>query len=275
MQRLVSAWIWVSTAVVVTLWLPWLTLVFLVTAPFDPGRYTVGRWFRRAAVAAVALNPLWSFRTSGIRIRDPRRPYVVVGNHESFADIFLCSHLPWEMKWLSKEAIFRIPVMGWMMRMAGDIPVRRGERASRAEALDACRDRLSKHVSVMIMPEGTRTSTGELLPFKDGAFRLAIEMGVPILPLAIAGTRDAMPKHSLLFGRARAEVRVLEPISTEGMTLDDVPALRERTRALIGAARQTLFRELAMQGTVRRPEGEVSRQPDEAERMPRASRRGQ
>ena len=56
-----------------------------------------------------------------MRIRDPRRPYVAVSNHESFADIFLISHLPWEMKWLSKEAIFRIPVMGWMMRMAGDI----------------------------------------------------------------------------------------------------------------------------------------------------------
>jgi 1-acyl-sn-glycerol-3-phosphate acyltransferase len=60
-----------------------------------------------------------------VRIEDPRRPYVAVSNHESYADIFLISHLPWEMKWLSKEAIFRIPVMGWMMRMAGDIEVRR------------------------------------------------------------------------------------------------------------------------------------------------------
>lgn len=246
MRRLISIWIWVSTGVLATLWLPWLALVWLFTAPRDPGRYTVGRWFRRAAVTAVAINPLWKFRTSGVRIRDPRRPYVAVANHESFADIFLISHLPWEMKWLSKETIFKIPVMGWMMRLAGDIEVRRSERRSRVEALEECRDRLLKHVSVMIMPEGTRSGTGELLPFKDGAFRLAVETGCPILPIAVAGTRDAMPKGSLLFGRAVAEARVLPPVPTEGLTLDDVPALRDRVRAMIAEARDGLFRELGI-----------------------------
>src|SRR5690606_30195490 len=155
----------------------------------------------------------------GVRLEDPRRPYVAVSNHESLADIFLISHLPWEMKWLSKEAIFRIPVMGWMMRLAGDIAVRRSERSSRAEALAACRERLSNRVSVMIFPEGTRSRTDELLPFKDGAFRLAVEAKVPILPLVVAGTRGAMPKDSLLFGRAVAEVRALEPIETAHLTV--------------------------------------------------------
>jgi 1-acyl-sn-glycerol-3-phosphate acyltransferase len=73
-----------------------------------------------------------------------RRPYVAVANHESFADIFLLSHLPWEMKWLSKDAIFKIPVMGWMMRMAGDIQVRRGEKDSRQQAVAQIHDRLDK-----------------------------------------------------------------------------------------------------------------------------------
>lgn len=260
LQRLASVWIWATTVLVTLLWLPWLALVFVCTVPFDPGRYTVGRWFRRAAVTAVALNPLWRFRTSGVRIRDPRRPYVAVSNHESLADIFLISHLPWEMKWLSKEAIFRLPVMGWMMRMAGDIPVRRSERSSRAEALDQCRDRLARRVSVMIFPEGTRSRTGELLPFKDGAFRLAVETGIPILPLAVAGTRGAMPKGSLLFGRADAVVRALEPIPTAGLTLDDVPALRERVRALIQRERDRLAAELG-QG-VRGTKHEIRGAPD-------------
>ena len=246
MQRLISIWIWVVTTLVTIVWLPWLTLVYLVTVPFDPGRYTVGRWFRRAAVTAVALNPLWKFRTSGVRIRDPRRPYVAVSNHESMADIFLISHLPWEMKWLAKGSLFRIPVMGWMMRLAGDVPVHRGERSSRAEALEECRDRLAKRVSVMIFPEGTRSRTAELLPFKDGAFRLAIESGLPILPLVVAGTRNALPKGSMLFGRARAEVRVLEPIPTEGLTLSDLPALRDRVRTMIQETRDQLFQELGI-----------------------------
>ena len=237
LQRLLSAWIWFITGLVVIVWLPWLALVFVLTAPFDPGRYVVGRWFRRAAVTCVALNPLWRFRTSGIRIDDPRRPYVAVSNHESYADIFLISHLPWEMKWLAKAELFRIPIMGWMMRMAGDIPVRREARRSRVEALEGCRDRLRKRVSVMIFPEGTRSRTGDLLPFKDGAFRLAIDAQVPVLPLVVTGTRSAMQKGSFLFGRARAEVRALEPIPTTGLTHHDVAALRDRVRQLISDAR--------------------------------------
>ncbi|HLL84663.1 MAG TPA: lysophospholipid acyltransferase family protein [Longimicrobium sp.] len=244
-QRLASVWVWLCSALIVLVWVPLLGIVYVLTVPGDPGRYTVGRWFRRAAVVLVALNPLWKFRTTGVRIHDPRRPYVAVANHESFADIFLISHLPWEMKWLSKEAIFKIPMMGWMMRMAGDIAVRRGEARSRASAMDECRDRLGKGVSVMIMPEGTRSATGELQPFRDGAFRLAVELGCPILPIAVAGTRDAIPKGTWVINRARAVARVLEPVETKGLTLADVPALRDRVRAMIGEARDGLFRELA------------------------------
>jgi 1-acyl-sn-glycerol-3-phosphate acyltransferase len=279
LQRLLSVWAWFATALVATIFAIWMAIVYVFTVPFDPGRYTVGRWFRRAAVISVKLNPLWSFHVSGVRIRDPRHPYVVVANHESFADVFLVSFVPWEMKWLSKEDNFRIPVVGWMMRMAGDIQVRRKDPRSRARAIEACRDRLRKKVSVMILPEGTRSATGELLPFHDGAFRLAVDMGVPVLPMAVAGTRQAMAKGSMLFNRARAEVRVLEPIQTTGMTPADVPALRERVRAQIEEARNQLFREMklpipgsaALGGTrpEREPAPERETTPTDADRPPR------
>lgn len=222
----------------------YVTAVFLVTAPFDRGRYAAGRAFRQLAVLQVKLNPLWHFHMYGEPIRDPRRPYVAVSNHESYADIFLISHLPWEMKWLSKDTIFRIPVMGWMMRMAGDIHLVRGNRDSTLAALAACRDRLSKRVSVMIFPEGTRSRGGELLPFKDGAFRLAIEAGVPVLPIVVAGTRHAMAKGTFRFQYARAGVKVLPPVETTGLTFDDIPALRNRVRGIIDEARHELAREL-------------------------------
>lgn len=245
MQSVVSVLLWVMVFLVVIVWVPLLALIFAATAPFDPGRYTVGRWFRRAAVVIVALNPLWRFRTSGVMIDDPRRPYVAVANHESYADIFLISHLPWEMKWLSKAEIMRLPLMGWMMRMAGDIPVYRGDTRSRREALSGIRDRLSKNVSVMVMPEGTRSPTEQMLPFRDGAFRIAVELGLPVLPIAVAGTRNAMAKGSFRFNRARAEARVLDPVPTTGMSADDVPRLRDMVRDRIAQARAELQQELA------------------------------
>ena len=121
-----------------------------------------GYLFRKLTVVHQWLNPLWTFRTSGVKITDPRRPYIVVANHQSFVDILLISHLPWEMKWLSKEDFFKYPLVGWLMRMAGDIKLIRGKRDSIVAAMDSCKDRLSKHVSVMIFPEGTRSTDGEV-----------------------------------------------------------------------------------------------------------------
>jgi 1-acyl-sn-glycerol-3-phosphate acyltransferase len=243
-QALMSIWAWLVLAACLVLWIPLMAVVRLITLS-DPGRYAVGYLFRRIGPVMATLNPLWRFRTSGTPPPDPRRPYVVVSNHESFADILLISHLPWEMKWLSKAELFKVPVLGWLMGLAGDVPVRRGEGRSAVEALQRCRVVLNQRVSVMIFPEGTRSPTADMLPFKDGAFRLAIDAGVPILPLAVSGTGTALPKHGWLFGRSKAEVRVLEPIETAGLTVKDVPRLRERVRDRILEARDALRAEQA------------------------------
>jgi 1-acyl-sn-glycerol-3-phosphate acyltransferase len=152
------------------------------------------------------------------------------------------------MKWMSKAEIFKLPFMGWMMRMAGDIPVHRDSAASRRQAFADARDRLGRKVSVMMMPEGTRSRTLDMLPFKDGAFRVAIEMGCPVVPVAIAGTRHAMAAGSFVFNRATAEARVLEPIDTAGMTAADVPRLRDEVRERIRIARDALRAELGLPG---------------------------
>jgi 1-acyl-sn-glycerol-3-phosphate acyltransferase len=239
-QTIVSIWAWLVLVVCIVLWLPVLAVVRLLTAPFDRGRYIPGRIFRKIGPAMATLNPLWRFRYSGTMPKDPRRPFVVVSNHESFTDILLISHLPWEMKWLSKAELFRIPIMGWMMWLVGDIPVKRGFGPSALEAMARCRKALDNRVSVMIFPEGTRSKTSELLPFKDGAFRLAIEAGVPILPLAVSGTGTALRKHDWRFGRSDAEVRVLEPVETTGLSLSDIPELKARVRRTIVEARDAL-----------------------------------
>jgi 1-acyl-sn-glycerol-3-phosphate acyltransferase len=232
-RTVLSLWSWFVIGVVVILWVPLVFVIWVATAPFDKGRYWPGYTFRKLTVVHQWLNPLWKFRTSGVKITDPRRPYVAVSNHESFVDILLISHLPWEMKWLSKEAMFKIPLVGWLMSMAGDVRLIRGNKQSIVSAMRGCSDRLDKRVSVMVFPEGTRTRDGSLGPFKDGAFRLAIDHQVPILPLVVNGTREALQADSWKMNVTEAEVRVLEPIPTEGMTKDDVPALRDRVRDLI------------------------------------------
>lgn len=210
------------------------------TWPFDHGRKITGRLYRLAAVLVTQCNPLWDFRIYGpLPPYRPRRT-VVVSNHCSQTDPFLISHLPWEMKWLGKASLFRVPILGWAMFMAGDIPVVRGDRVSAKAAMARCRRYLMRDVPVMIFPEGTRAIGDEMGPFKDGAFQLAIETGADILPLAVAGTAAAMPKHDWRFGQARAYVAVGAPIATTGLTLDDLPALREHVRAEIQALRDRI-----------------------------------
>lgn len=207
----------------------------------DPVQRMPGRWMRRFGKTTSRLTPLWRFRAEGEGPRDIfERGYVVVSNHESNADPFLLCYLPWDMRWIAKEELFEQPFVGWLMRLSGDIPLRRGERDSVVEMLAECRRTLRAGMPVMIFPEGTRSKTADLLPFKDGAFRLAIETGCPILPLALSGTRDCMRKGSILLHRATAVVRVLEPISTTGLGPDDVEALKQKTRERILAARAEL-----------------------------------
>ncbi len=234
---LCSIWSWFVLGACMVLWAPAMGLVRLVTLKSDPGRYRVGLMFRKIGVAMATLNPLWTFRISGKMPADPRRPFVAVSNHESFVDILLISHLPWEMKWLSKAELFRIPLLGWLMRLAGDIPVERGTARSAVAAMKRCREILAGKVSVIIFPEGTRTETGELLPFKDGAFRLAIDAQVPVLPMVVHGAGTALRKRSWKLGKSVAEVRVLEQVETTGMTTADVPRLREQVREMIARER--------------------------------------
>ena len=242
----VSVFVWGATALTLVLFLPILSVLWLVTRPFDPGQRIVGRVFRSIGRVTIGLNPYWNFRLQRHSQTPFHEPSVVVSNHESEADIFLSTLLPWDMKYLSKDSIYNSPVMGWGMRLAGDIGVVRGDRRSGVKALIECRKKLKAGVSVIIFPEGTRSRVEEMLPFKDGAFRVAIDAGVPIQPVVIAGTRNALPPGSLKVGSSHAVVRILEPVPTKGMTAQDAGALSTRVRDQIAQARAELRKEVGI-----------------------------
>jgi len=247
MNAVKSACIWGAIGVCVVAWLPLLALVRLFDR--DPVRHRTGGWFRRLGVAVTRVNPLWRLRLSAESMPAPRTAFVVVSNHQSLADIPLISHLPWEMKWVAKRELFGTPFVGWMMRMAGDIPVDRADRRSGARALLQAARYLERQCPVMFFPEGTRTRDGRVGPFNDGAFHLALRAGVPVLPVAVDGSRDCLPRRSWKFG-ARREIllRVLPPILPEGHGRGGAAALRDE-------ARRAIIRQLAQWRGV--PESEV------------------
>lgn len=237
---LISLWAWFSMCAVSIVGV---TLQFALAPfvlPFDRNRRLLGRFFRLVSVTCVKVNPLWRFAVHGPLPKSINGNTVVVSNHVSNADSMLISHLPYEMKWLAKASLFRVPFLGWGMWLAGDIAVQRGGRDSVNHAMNRCAQYLQAGMPVFIFPEGTRSPDGTMLPFKEGAFRLAIEQGADILPLAVAGTHQAMPKNAWLMGRATGRVTMGTPIATRGMTLDDIESLKAQVRAQIQQLQATL-----------------------------------
>jgi len=231
-----SALVWTSYVLIVILWTPAVALFRLATFPFDRNRRRVGRLFHLSAVLAGTLTPFWKFRIMGADAIDARRPHVFVANHSSFTDVFLVVRLPWEMKWLAKKSLFSIPLLGWQMRLAGDVPISRGDRESRHQALAEMHRRLASGVSVILFPEGTRSPDGTLGEFRDGAFRLAIDAGVDVVPLAISGAARSLPKRSLVFRPSTATLRVLPPVATAGYSAADAHRLGTAVRDAIESA---------------------------------------
>ena len=229
---LISALVWLVFLVLLLLWLPLTAIVRLLDR--DPAHYTTGRIFRWLGKPIAYLGPSWRVRLQGFHIDNPRRPYVVVANHQSILDIPMLALIPLECKWIAKEALFRVPVLGWMMRMAGDIPLDRSSTRSGIQALKAARYYLDRKCSVLLFPEGTRSEDRRVYDFNDGAFHLAIKSQLPVLPLAIEGASDCIPKHSWIFGDPHdIKIQILAPVETEGMTNRDVGALRDQVRSAI------------------------------------------
>ena len=229
---------YVISVLIIVLGLPVLALLVLVTVPFDRTRRIPGLFLRRLGSTPTYVFPFWHIRIEGEQ--PSTGAYVCVSNHQSFLDIFGMARQRREMKWIAKEEIFKLPLFGHYFRLSGDIPVNRGDRESGGAALTKARWYLDHGMPVMIFPEGTRSRDGKMGAFKPGAFRLAIEAQVPILPVAVTGSAYGMPKGSPWIRPTLVLVRVLEPIETKGMTGADVVRLMATARERIAAAEAEL-----------------------------------
>lgn len=159
---------------------------------------------------------------------------IFMPNHESALDILvLFLAIRQDVRFLAKAGIFRIPILGWSMRLAGFIPVDRQRTEQAREVWAELTDRLRKGASVLVFPEGTRSRTGELGPFKKAGFLLAIKSGLPIVPIGISGTREVAGKGGFRIRPGVVKVRVGSPIPTSGAGVSHREALMERVRGEI------------------------------------------
>lgn len=232
MLRVKSVLIWLAIILLILFWLPFLALRRLFD--FDPVRYKTGKLFRKLGYLISKVNPNWKIEIEGDKLIDHRNPYVVVSNHLSNADIPVISNLPWEMKWVAKKELFNLPVAGWMMKMAGDISVDRASSNKRIGVFLRCKYYLDRKVSVIFFPEGTRSRSGKINKFSPGAFELAIRESIPVLPIAIDGTQECLPKKTWVFKQnVHVKMKILNPIDTSILDENNGIELMNHVRSLI------------------------------------------
>jgi len=234
-----SAAVTVAFWMVVGLTMPLLflaaALLFAVTAPFDPDRSVLHAFVCWSCHAYLHVNPLWRVRVEG-RERIPRGASVLVVNHQSMADVAACMGLHRPFKFVSKASLFSLPVVGWAMKMLRYVRLERGRPHSTRAMLDQCRHWLRRGLAVLMFPEGTYAPGAALLHFKPGAFVLARDERVPMVPVLISGTRDLVVGDGpWMAPRVNIRIRVLDPV--------DFPAGADAVQ-VAAAMRERFAREL-------------------------------
>jgi len=255
-----SILVWAFTVLSMPILFAGALVVFLLTFAFDRRRVLLHLYGCLWASIYVWVNPLWRSRVVGRERLPWTKAAVLVANHNSLVDILVLYGLFRPFKWVSKSSNFRIPFVGWNMVLNGYVPLTRGAADSVRRMMARCQELLAMGAPVLLFPEGTRSVTGALQPFKDGAFRLARQANVPVIPVAVFGTYETLPKHGfLLRNRMRSVVEVLDPID---------PARYASTAELRDAARSAIAAALERRGAKAQPEPAAAEEEPTGPRSP-------
>ncbi len=212
------------------------TLVFFVAFVDRKGRlwWPIARMWGKV-IYWGALTPI---RTEGFERLQWDEPAILMANHESYLDVpALIASCPVPLRFVARKEVFKAPIMGAAMWATGQISIDRSDRTKAIESLRRAAKQVSSGRTVLLFPEGTRSSDGELGTFKKGGFMLALEAGVPIVPIGLAGTRGLVPRGTWMYSRSRVAIVVGEPIPTAGMSVEDREGLMQTVRERIEEAR--------------------------------------
>jgi 1-acyl-sn-glycerol-3-phosphate acyltransferase len=228
--------VWFTGVCFVGILFPLTFIIWLVVLPFDRQRKVTHWMLVYQAMIISAIIPIWKIEIEGRKKAVRGKTYVIIANHQSILDILLINNLKFRFRWISKIENTGVPVLGWYLRMAGYITVNRGNEESKTEMLEKSLISLQKEISIMIFPEGTRSLNGEMGFFKRGAFQLAIQAGVPILPVIINGTADILPKHGFRFRSGnKVHIKVLDPVNPSEFNTDNPDVLASRFNTLMSS----------------------------------------
>lgn len=236
-KTFLSIIIWVIGTILTILLFFTMLFFTIVLFPFDKKRKVAHAQCFWWADGITSLNPYWHITVSGLENIDYNKTYVIVANHQSMADIVIVYKTHMQFKWVAKESLFKVPFIGWCMSLAKHIKLSRGKFTSIKKVYRQAAEWLRNDMSVLFFPEGTRSETAEMRDFQNGAFKLAIKEKVPVLPISIKGTGDAIPKGSWRFTTSvPGSLKVLPPIDTSEFRPADFVLLRDRARAALEEA---------------------------------------
>jgi 1-acyl-sn-glycerol-3-phosphate acyltransferase len=216
---------------------PWTLFIIVTGIPLSflspDYLHTYSRLWGRVGLLLAGVG----LRVEGLENLPAGQATIYMANHQSNFDILaLFAGIPGQFRWLAKEELFHIPLFGLAMRRAGYIPIDRSDRVKAVQSMNEAARRIDGGTSVAIFPEGTRSPDGNLLSFKKGGFMLALKSGAPIVPVAICGSYEIMPKHSRWIQGGTIRVRVFPPLPTAGATAAERDRLMDEVRRSIATA---------------------------------------
>ena len=221
----------------ISLWAAIATLILFLPVP-------MAALLGRTGNLSTTLSKIWAhimLKVSRVRpvIRGrekirPGQSYIIISNHQSEYDILaIVTTLGIQYRWIIKKELRKVPMFGYCLYASRNIFIDRGDHEQAMQSIRKGLDRLPEGVSVMFFAEGTRSADGSIAPFKKGGFLMALERGLPILPVTVNGSRRVLPKKSLVFNPGTIEVVVADPIETRDYTRQNLQELVDRTRDVI------------------------------------------
>lgn len=209
-------------------------IIHAFTFPFDKKRIILHRLTCYCLAFWAYIMPTWKIKVEGReKIRKGER-YMIIANHQSQLDIMMSALLFTDFKWIAKAEILKIPILGWQLALNKYITIKRGYVDSISKMMTDCENAIESGSSVLLFPEGSRSESGEIKAFKPGAFILAEKQKIPVLPVVIFGTKDALPKNSFVsFGIHKICIKVLDEIPYSELSESAPDENSEKARALI------------------------------------------